>query len=162
MNSNSVYTTEQNRYAEYEKKYQSRTTRLCIDGKLTGCGNCVGYCQYSEHPGFLTKQLRQDHDCINKGCHYYVPRLRSPGREKTEDISSKILGLAQQCISAMEDLRIMSICNKNQTWVIGYVTVFGKHNFASVEEKIQKEFGVSVSMQRLDYSFERCVELICG
>lgn len=41
--------------------------RRCIDGTVTGCGNCVGYCQFRDHPGYLTKDLRKQHDCIKKG-----------------------------------------------------------------------------------------------
>ncbi len=48
--------------------------RRCINGKITGCGNCVGYCKYNGHPGYLTKELRKQHDCIKKGCNYYVPK----------------------------------------------------------------------------------------
>ncbi len=49
-------------------------TRRCIDGKITGSGKCVGYCTFYEHEGFLTRQLRQEHDCLKKGCRYYVNR----------------------------------------------------------------------------------------
>lgn len=52
--------------------------RRCIDGKNTGCGNCVGYCKYNGHPGYLTKELRKKHDCIKKGCNYYVPKTKPP------------------------------------------------------------------------------------
>ena len=45
--------------------------RKCINGKFTGCGKCVGYCSYQIHPGFLTRELRKEHDCIKKGCYYY-------------------------------------------------------------------------------------------
>ena len=47
-------------------------TRRCIDGSHTGCNRCVGYCTYYEHRGFLTKELRKQHDCLKKGCRYYV------------------------------------------------------------------------------------------
>ena len=50
--------------------------RRCIDGKITGCGNCVGYCNFKEHPGYLTKDLRKKHDCIKKACNYYVPKTK--------------------------------------------------------------------------------------
>lgn len=50
--------------------------RRCIDGTVTGCGNCVGYCQFRDHPGYLTKDLRKQHDCIKKGCNYYIPKSK--------------------------------------------------------------------------------------
>ncbi len=48
--------------------------RHCIDGTKTGCGKCVGYCTYYEHTGFLTDSLRKKHNCLKKGCRYYVPK----------------------------------------------------------------------------------------
>ena len=50
--------------------------RRCIDGRITGCGNCVGYCNFRDHPGYLTKDLRKKHDCIKKGCNYYVSKTK--------------------------------------------------------------------------------------
>lgn len=69
-----VYSTETNLYDSLEKHNYSKYNRRCIDGRITGCGNCVGYCQYSEHPGYLTKELRKQHNCINKNCFYYVAK----------------------------------------------------------------------------------------
>ena len=63
-------------YRSYEAKMQQPHRRRCIDGKITGCGNCIGYCQYREHPGYLTKELRKQHNCIKKGCRYYLPKER--------------------------------------------------------------------------------------
>ena len=45
--------------------------RKCIDGSVTGCGKCVGYCNYRGHPGYLTKELRRQHNCVKKSCRYY-------------------------------------------------------------------------------------------
>ena len=62
--------------SEYFSVDNSPHHRRCIDGKVTGCGNCVGYCKFHEHPGYLTKNLRKQHDCIKKGCNYYVPKSK--------------------------------------------------------------------------------------
>ena len=62
-------------YENVEKKYGLKNhTRKCIDGIITSCGNCVGYCMYCEHSGFLTKELRKKHNCIGKQCHHYVEK----------------------------------------------------------------------------------------
>lgn len=29
-------------YSQYEAQSKSKYNRKCIDGKITGCGNCVG------------------------------------------------------------------------------------------------------------------------
>lgn len=78
MNSdyNVVYSTGIVTYSSYESRMISPHHRKCIDGKITGCGNCVGYCQFRNHPGYLTKELRKMHDCVKKGCNYYVPKVK--------------------------------------------------------------------------------------
>ena len=47
-----VYSTANNKYEMYEKQSYSRYNRRCIDNSITGCGNCVGYCQYSDIQAF--------------------------------------------------------------------------------------------------------------
>lgn len=69
-----VYSTGQRNYRSYENDQASPYNRRCINGQITGCGNCVGYCTFHEHPGYLTQKLRKEHDCIKKGCHYYRPK----------------------------------------------------------------------------------------
>ncbi len=67
-------------YEAFEKRSGSLYNRRCIDGRITGCGNCVGYCKFEGHSGFLTKPLRKEHNCIFKACRYYVPKERSVRR----------------------------------------------------------------------------------
>lgn len=69
-----VYSSNESDYMSVERKQRSPHRRRCIDGKTTGCGSCVGYCTFIEHPGYLTQQLRKTHNCIKKGCHYYRPK----------------------------------------------------------------------------------------
>ena len=57
-------------YSYYEERY-SVHRRRCINGKVTGSNNCCGYCEYHEHPGFLTPELVRRHRCEEKGCWYY-------------------------------------------------------------------------------------------
>ena len=80
-----VYMSNGNNYQRIDGHHASPHHRRCIDGKITGCGNCVGYCQYSEHPGYLTKELRKRHDCINKGCYHYIPK--TPVRKESNPFS---------------------------------------------------------------------------
>lgn len=72
-----VYSTEnQNSYRHFEKQSRDKINRRCIDGRITGCGKCVGYCRYNGHPGFLTREHRKEHDCLGKGCYYYLPKKK--------------------------------------------------------------------------------------
>ena len=161
MTDNLIYTTENNLYIQYEQQSNSRINGRCIDGSLTSCGNCVGYCQYREHPGFLTKKQRKEHDCINKRCCYYLSKPEKPRQEKVDDISSILLRVARESAKGIDDIQILNARRECETWVIGYITVFGQYNFSDIEQKMHDAFGVPVIMKKLDYSFERCVELIC-
>ena len=71
-----VYTTRPNAYSVQENSCNSPHRRKCIDGSITSTGKCVGYCTFYEHPGFLTKELRQEHNCVKKGCHYYSQKVK--------------------------------------------------------------------------------------
>jgi len=70
-----IYSTESNTRVFFTDS--PTHNKRCIDGSITGCGKCIGYCQFREHPGYLTKKLRKEHDCINKGCRYYIPKTHS-------------------------------------------------------------------------------------
>lgn len=78
MNSNNaLYASINVSYNSYESRMTSPHHRKCIDGGITGCGNCVGYCQFHGHPGYLTKELRKKHNCVIKGCNYYLPKVKT-------------------------------------------------------------------------------------
>ena len=64
-------------FSSIEKNQHSPHRRICIDGRITGSGNTVGYCRFKEHPGYLTKALRKEHDCVKKGCYYYSPKSKA-------------------------------------------------------------------------------------
>lgn len=68
------YSATGNEYTLYEQRSRSIFQLRCIDGQRTSCGNCVGYCRYSGHEGFLTKQHRKEHNCLGKKCDYYLPK----------------------------------------------------------------------------------------
>ncbi|MBO5955519.1 MAG: hypothetical protein J6Q10_01825, partial [Clostridia bacterium] len=70
-------------YTYFEKKNGDSHTRRCIDGRLTGKANCVGYCRYSGHEGYLTKEQRREHDCLGKGCFYYLQKPKKHYEKQT-------------------------------------------------------------------------------
>ena len=72
-----VYISDGNQFADIINRLPSKHVRRCIDGKTTSCSNCVGYCQYKGHPGFLTRKQRQNHNCLNKNCYYYLQKPKA-------------------------------------------------------------------------------------
>jgi len=158
-----VYTTEVNRYAFFEKNSPSEHTRKCIDGRVTGSSKCVGYCQYKEHSGFLTPELLAQHDCIKKGCDYFIAKRREQRvAEEINDMSSMILSHAQKSLSRNEGVKIIRVKNTEfKEYTISYITITNDYNLDDYIEVAQKLFGVEVTFVKLNYDFEVCVELLC-
>lgn len=71
---NIVYSTD-SRSKPFDNN-SSPHRRRCIDGSVTGYGKCVGYCDFDGHPGYLTKELRKDHQCLAKECRYYLQKAK--------------------------------------------------------------------------------------
>lgn len=59
-------------YRREEIHSKDKINRRLIDGSVTDCRKCVGYCACPEHPGFITKQQRKTHDCVRKDCPNYI------------------------------------------------------------------------------------------
>ncbi len=71
-------------YRLMEKRAGTGHERRLINGRITGCGNCVGYCRYEDHSGFLTRDLRKEHNCLGKQCRYYLGKPK-----KSEKVVAK-------------------------------------------------------------------------
>lgn len=154
------FSTATDVYEQFERKSSTKYNRKCIDGSITGCGSCVGYCRFYGHPGFLTHKHREQHDCVNKRCFYYIPKPKAKHISDDKDFERSLLNLVQKSVAGMDDLKIINVQKKDQTWIIGYITVFGGHVLSATEDALQKNIGVPIAMQKLDYSFDRCVELL--
>lgn len=72
-----LWTTDTLTYEWFEKQSKSKYVRKCIDNRTVGSNKCVGYCNFEEHRGFLTRKLRKKHNCIKKKCHYYIQKNKS-------------------------------------------------------------------------------------
>ena len=156
------FSTETDVYGLYERKSPTKYNRKCIDGSITGCGNCVGYCRYKEHPGFLTAEQRTKHDCLKKGCFYYVPKRAHKKESKVlfVDYSERVFALAKQLTERYEGMRVMRVTKANDRWTLSYVTISNEYPLDYVQEEIQKNIGETVAFVNLGYDFERCVQLI--
>ena len=148
-------------YAYLDKAQSDPYRRRCIDGRITGRGNCVGYCQCDEHPGFLTAEHCAKHQCAQKGCHYFVPKLR---REKAPckrpNKRSEIVTTATRAISAFEGMKIMRADKANDVWQLKYITISDAYPISRIEKNISEEIGETVVMINLNYDFETAAELL--
>lgn len=149
-------------YSYHEEKCGNSKNRRCIDGHITGSGNCVGYCTYDAHNGFLTKELREEHNCIENGCFYYLQKVKSK-KSQVEDSnrSSEVVKIASNVISAYEGIRIMDASEKqNGGWNVKYVCITNEYSIKAIETRISIIVGESITMVDLNYDFNRAAQLI--
>lgn len=158
--------TRAERYGEYQKmeeRYGQGHNRVCIDRKVTSCGKCVGYCKYVGHPGFLTENHRLDHNCIGKGCAYYIPKPeRIRNVPKTTDPARTLLDMARTAVAEMEGLKVTRVMNSNGSWIANYVTLSNEYHLEQVEEMINRQSGLRFSFRRLNLDFDTCVQIVMG
>lgn len=149
-------------YAQVEAKQRAGHNRICINGSITGCGKCVGYCQYQGHPGYLTAQLRKEHKCLEKECFYYVPKpTRERAQHKDSAFLDMLLSSAIQRSVEMEGLRVMSVHEQGEnSWLFNYVTISDEYPIHELVHGLECDFHGAVTFKKLNYSFERCVQLI--
>ncbi len=157
------YTGAYEEYQKMEEKYGQGHNRKCIDKKITGCGKCVGYCKYAGHPGFLTESLRASHDCITKGCMYYLPkpeRIRSI--PEITNPACTLLEMAKNAVAGMEGLKVTRVMNNNDSWIANYVTLSNEYHLEPIEKLINKQSGLKFSFRRLNLDFDTCVQIVMG
>ena len=149
-------------YLYYEERCGNSKNRRCIDGHITGSGNCVGYCMYDVHSGFLTRELREAHNCIENGCFYYLRKIK-PKKVQVENCnrSSEVVKIASDVISAYEGIRIMdAIAKQNGGWFVKYISITNEYSMKTIENRISTFVGESITMVNLNYDFDRATQLI--
>ena len=148
-------------YAYMDKVQGDTHHRRCIDGRITGRGNCVGYCHFSHHPGFLTAGHCTEHRCAEKGCHYFLPKLRSgKAPVKHRDVKEEIVTIAAQSISAFEGMKIMRVDKGDGGWRLKYITISDAYPIGEIAESISEAVGETVVMINLNYDFDTAARLI--
>ncbi len=147
-------------YERLEAKFGEGHNRRCIDGKITGCGKCVGYCQYKVHPGFLTEKHRREHHCVEHGCRYYVAKPDRPKVRKEIASASRLMALTSKFCGKLEGLRVMRVLEEKNEWVLNYVTLTNEYKLEDIAMLITQQWGEKVRFRRLDLDYETCAELI--
>ena len=149
-------------YLYYDSRERNTHDRRTINGIITGCGKCIGYCRFSEHSGFLTKEQRKEHNCIGKGCHYYLPKPKAnKAKTSCKDTSNEIVKKSSEIISGFEGIKIIRAERITQGgWRLKYVTLTNGYSIADLENRISAALGQKAVMQRLDYDFEISAQLI--
>ena len=149
-------------YSYYDKRNSATYNRRCIDGHITSCGNCVGYCKYSGHEGFLTAKHRREHDCLGKECFYYLPKVKQKSLgKKTDTSASSIIDIISEQLSLFEGMRAMSAAkNPVGGWIIKYITITNQYPISNIERHLSSTLGEAITLTKLNYDFETAVNLI--
>lgn len=164
LESSLVYSSETNIYVEQASQYGSSYIRKTIDGRQVGCSKCVGFCQYDGHPGFLTAEQRDQHNCLQKNCYYYVSK---PAKEKKRSISKNItcniLSVANENIVQQEGIRFLNAVEYEYgKWHLEYVTITNEYSLTSVQKLLEDTFNCEIVFSRKKYSYERCIQILFG
>ena len=135
-------------------------SRRCIDGSIVGLTKCVGYCRYKGHMGFLTKKLRQQHNCIKKECVFYVPKTTVKTEDKVDmPCLQRYVDLANEKAASFEGVRFLkAVQNDDGSYTLFYVSI-AEYPLDTLKEEVEKKAGL-VHFARLDYDYETCVKLI--
>ena len=155
------FSTRTQNYEQLEARFGNGHNRRLINGKTTGCGNCVGYCRFAGHPGFINDRQRNAHQCVARDCLYYVAkpvRIRNIPAQKS--LSNQLMALAKEAVSGMEGLRVLRVARDEAAWLLKYVTISNEYSLESIETNLTRNCGVPVHFQRMDYDFDLCAKLI--
>lgn len=141
------------------------TVRRCIDGTRVGCSRCVGYCRFEGHPGYLTAEHRQCHDCIGKGCRYYVekPKKQRTACESRFDQSQRILSYAHAAIQMNRGYRVIRVEHEQENrYKAFFVTITNDYSFDLFIRSVKAQYDVDLKVERLNYDFDVSAAILCA
>lgn len=152
-------------YSEFqEKKVKNVSVFLSggLDRDSVKTSSIVGYCFFSGHKGYLTKRIMKEHECLQKGCKYFlkfsdypfwverarIKKARSEERElrnANNDIANEIKLMAQRVADKRKYSIIITGVNRKDDnhYIINYVSDRARNDyylFFSVLAEISKVF----------------------
>lgn len=150
-------------YDMIERNYYIGTyNRKCIDGSTHGCSSCKGYCNFKDHPGYLTEKMIAEKHCIEKGCHYFIGKPKRQRQPKRTSIDRDIHAAASAALSPFEGLRVTK-AKQDETgrWILYYAQI-ADYNTETLCESISSQCDFSFSLSRLSCSFDTAAQLVFG
>ena len=149
-------------YREVERETIRNFNLRCIDGSLHGCGRCMGYCAYDGHAGFLSAELQDEHQCIEKGCFYHSskPKARRSLHDNRKLLQRRILLTAQDATAAMEGLCVIRVAIEPDAICVVYYAAIAQYDVAPIAEAIAASTGYQVTMKQIPCDFDVAVALV--
>ena len=147
-------------YLYYEEQYKGSHNRKCIDGRIIGSSKCVGYCQFKDHSGYLTKKQMKEHGCLKKECFHYLPKLKNDIEEK----SITAVDIVKSASAAIKDFEGMKIIRARKevdgSWIIRYTTITNMYQIPLIEKMISEIVGEMVTLVKLNCDFDLSAKLV--
>ena len=133
-----------------------------INGRYTGCADCVGYCRCRQHEGFLNEKLRAEHGCLGKNCTHYEEIRKPPKRPKAPQNEKLVLTYANELLAQTEGVKAHNVEKVREVYIIHYVTVTNAVCFENTVRAIAARFGSPVRFERSNYDYDVCAHMIFG
>ena len=159
-----------------ENLLSKKRTYYNIDGTRSETTKRVGFCNNDLHKGYLTKKLMDEHQCIEKGCHYFIKyeknaywqqkNISKEKRQKAkeekkywENKENQALYLMRDLTKDIEDFGITAVYKKEDYLEIRYVSL-NMVNLTSELSVVKMKTGVNCKLASVKTTYQKKLELL--
>lgn len=159
-----------------ENLLSKKKTFYNIDGTKSETTKRVGFCNNDLHKGYLTKKLMEEHQCIEKGCHYFIKyeknaywQQKNASKEKRqkakeqkkywEQKEAQALYLMRDLTKDIEDFGITAVYKKDDHLEIRYVSL-NMVNLTSELSVVKMKTGVPCKLSSVKTTYQKKLELL--
>lgn len=159
-----------------ESLLSKKRTYYNIDGTRSDVNKRVGFCNSNLHKGYLTKKLMDEHECIEKGCHYFIKyeknaywQQKNASKEKRQKakIQKKFweqkeqgaLYLMRELTKDIQYLGITSAYKKENHIEIRYVAL-NMVNLSPEIYTLKNKLKIDIKLAAVRTSYEKKIELL--
>lgn len=135
----------------------------------------IGYCHFEGHPGYLTKKLMQEHNCLQKNCKHYEANLNTNYWQKKlaqknarnlekelkqmiKEQEDEILKTLRKITSFNELFFIISVEKKDDFFEVRFIK-FGYVDYNHYLNRFTEETGERFKLKEISTSFTKKLEL---
>jgi len=159
-----------------ESILSKKKTYYNIDGTKSETTKRVGFCNNNLHRGYLTKKLMDEHQCIEKGCHYFIKyeknaywQQKNASKEKRqkakeekkywEKKENQALYLMRDLTKDIDDFGITAVYKREDYLEIRYVSL-NMVNLTSELSVVKMKTGVNCKLSSVKTTYSKKVELL--